>query len=97
VQLKGDERRQAAPRALSFAAERQPPLPRLQERPFEDVHALRAEEERLLTTYGWVDRRTGVVRIPIDVAVRLFAERAGRPSPPAASPAPAAPASGGHP
>jgi hypothetical protein len=35
---------------------------------------LRQREERLLTTYGWVDRDAGLVRIPIDEAMRLVAE-----------------------
>lgn len=104
LQLKRDERRQAAPRALTFGAERQPPLPRLQEQPFTDVRALHAEQERLLGSYGWVDRQAGVVRIPIDEAMRLFVERSSRPAPEPASPAPPAaapatggPAAGGHP
>jgi len=36
---------------------------------------LRAEEARVLDSYGWVDRSAGVVRIPIDQAMRLVVER----------------------
>jgi hypothetical protein len=32
---------------------------------------LRAKEKAAATTYGWVDQPTGVVRIPIDEAVKL--------------------------
>ena len=36
---------------------------------------LRAEEEAVLTQYGWVDRQAKVVRVPIDRAIDLVAER----------------------
>lgn len=32
---------------------------------------LRAKEKAAATTYGWVDQSAGVVRIPIDEAVKL--------------------------
>lgn len=32
---------------------------------------LRADQERLLASYGWVDRAAGVVRIPVDRAAEL--------------------------
>jgi hypothetical protein len=51
-----------------------PPEPRLQESPGIDLQRLRAEEERILTTYGWVDREAGIVRIPIENAIDLLAE-----------------------
>ena len=47
------------------------PEPRVQSRPADDLRALRVEEDASLTTYGWVDRTGGVVRVPIDVAMRL--------------------------
>jgi hypothetical protein len=56
-------------------AERLPPEPRLQTNPRGDLLALREKEDRLLTTYGWVDRNSGVVRIPIDRAMALTVER----------------------
>jgi hypothetical protein len=52
-----------------------PPEPRLQINPREDLADLRAKEDALLTTYGWVDKNTGVVRIPIDDAIKLTLER----------------------
>ena len=54
---------------------RLPPEPRLQSIPREDMKQLRAEERRTLTSYRWVDRNRGVVRIPIDDAMRLTLER----------------------
>jgi hypothetical protein len=35
---------------------------------------LRAEHEAALRSYGWVDREAGVVRVPIDVAMKLVLE-----------------------
>ncbi|HMD34624.1 MAG TPA: hypothetical protein VKH42_06645 [Vicinamibacterales bacterium] len=54
---------------------RLPPEPRLQTQPREDLRELRAREDEMLTTYGWVDKNQGVVRIPIDQAMRMVVER----------------------
>ena len=35
---------------------------------------LRAHEDSVLTSYGWVDRDRGIVRIPIDRAMELAAQ-----------------------
>lgn len=50
--------------------ERLPPEPRIQANPAGDLKTLRAEEDAILTTYGWVDKANGVVRLPIDVAMQ---------------------------
>jgi hypothetical protein len=55
--------------------QRLPPEPRLQTNPKQDLADLRTAEERTLTTYGWVDRNAGVVRIPIEQAMKLTIER----------------------
>ncbi len=54
---------------------REPPEPRLQTDPRQDLADLRAKEGDLLRSYGWVDRNAGVVRIPIDAAMKLTLER----------------------
>jgi hypothetical protein len=59
--------------------QRLPPEPRLQTNPREDMRELREQEEQVLKTYGWVDRNGGVVRIPIDEAMKLMVQR-GLPS-----------------
>jgi hypothetical protein len=51
------------------------PQPRLQVKPGVDLKTLRAEEERELSSYGWVNRSAGVVRIPIDRAMDLIMQR----------------------
>ncbi len=43
--------------------------------PVTDLADMRREEEKALTTYGWVDQQKGVVRIPIDVAKQLVVQR----------------------
>jgi len=52
-----------------------PPTPRLQTAPYDDLTRMRATEEEKLNSYGWVDRRSGTVRIPIERAIELTAER----------------------
>ena len=60
---------------LAAQANKVPPEPRLQEHPREDLRELRAREDEILTSYGWVDKNAGVVRIPIDAAMKLTLER----------------------
>ena len=59
-----------------FVAERaSPPEPRLQVNPAAELQRLREAEQSLLTTYGWVDQEAGIVRIPIERAMEIVAER----------------------
>jgi hypothetical protein len=62
----------------------QPPAPRLQTQPREELRQMRAEEERFLNAYGWVDPNGGVVYIPIERAMRMTLER-GLPARPGAA------------
>lgn len=48
-----------------------PPEPRLQPLPVLDLIEMRRWEDDRLEGYDWVDRDAGVVRIPIDRAMRL--------------------------
>lgn len=63
------------PIELEGGAPREPPEPRLRPDPRADLAAMRAAEEKVLTTYGWVDREAGVVRIPIERAMEIVAEK----------------------
>jgi hypothetical protein len=56
-----------------------PPAPTLETTPVQDLKAIRVAEEQILHSYGWVDQPKGVVRIPIDRAIDLLAQR-GLPS-----------------
>ncbi|MBZ5618776.1 MAG: hypothetical protein LAQ69_08650 [Acidobacteriia bacterium] len=58
-----------------------PPAPQLETNPPLDLKAMRAAEDQILTSYGWVDQQKGVVRVPIDRAIDLLAQR-GLPSRP---------------
>jgi len=54
-----------------------PPEPRLQVDPSQSLKEVLAAEEAALKSYGWVDRRRGFVRIPIDRAMELLVARQG--------------------
>jgi hypothetical protein len=64
---------------LAVGQERVPPEPRLQTNPRGDLQELRMQEEQLLGSYGWVDKDAGVVRIPVEQALKLTLQR-GLPS-----------------
>jgi len=52
-----------------------PQPPQLQRQPTDELELYMARERGILTTYGWVDRDAGLVRVPIDEAMSLLAER----------------------
>ncbi|MBI2897024.1 MAG: hypothetical protein HYY06_25935 [Deltaproteobacteria bacterium] len=71
-----DERARASMRPPPPMAERGPrvpPEPRLEVSPGVTLRRIRAREDEILSSYGWVDRDAGVVRIPIDRAMDLVA------------------------
>ena len=55
------------------------PEPQLQKTPVADLKAIRAQEDKLLNGYAWVDQPKGVVRIPVERAIEVLAKR-GLPS-----------------
>lgn len=65
-----------ADNTIKFPAE-----PRLQTAPALNLKAIRAAEDRALSSYGWVDQQKGIVRMPIDRAIDLLAQK-GLPSRP---------------
>ncbi len=58
-----------------------PPEPRLQRDPRVDLKDLRGDEDAILSSYGWIDPDKGIVRIPIDQAIDIVAQK-GLPSKP---------------
>ena len=40
-----------------------------------ELAAFRAREDAILASYAWVDKEHGIVRIPVEEAMRLVAER----------------------
>ncbi|MGH9545684.1 MAG: hypothetical protein ACRD23_10755 [Terriglobales bacterium] len=63
------------------------PQPRLETNEPMEINDFRMQEERTLYSYGWVDQQAGVVRIPIDRAMELLAQR-GLPTRPQAGEVP---------
>jgi hypothetical protein len=51
------------------------PEPQLQKTPIPDLKAIRAEEDKLLNGYAWLDPKRGIVRIPVDRAIEVLAKR----------------------
>lgn len=75
---------------------RTPPEPRLQgapgheAMPAEDLKKMRDDETNILTSYGWIDQKNGIVRIPIEQAKKILLQKGLPPtkqSAPAATPA----------
>jgi len=52
----------------------EPPGPRLQTNAAGDLARFRADEQKRLDTYYWVDRQKGTVHIPIDEAMKKLVE-----------------------
>jgi hypothetical protein len=77
------EARLETPRSplLSHDQLRLPPEPRLQLapghalHPLEEMKQLRASEDAVLNSYGWVDQKAGTVRIPIELAKQLILQK----------------------
>jgi hypothetical protein len=57
-----------------------PPEPRLQVDPQEELQRFRQSQMELLNSYGWVSKEEKRVRIPIERAMEVVAENAGRTS-----------------
>jgi hypothetical protein len=60
---------------LAVGQSQDPPAPRLQVQPFKDVWELKNSQRGALNSYGWVDKATGVVHIPIERAMQITLER----------------------
>ena len=74
------------PPAAIIESNKLPPQPRLVDNEPQDLQEYRADQNKTLDTYGWVDRQHGVVRIPINRAMDLLVQR-GFPARPQAGPA----------
>src|SRR6185437_14333615 len=53
------------------------PEPHLQPHPLRDRQRYDAAQRAKLSGYHWVDRNAGIVRIPIDRAMRIIAQQGG--------------------
>jgi hypothetical protein len=52
-----------------------PPRPLLQVTPARDLREYVHQQDGILNSYGWVDQKAGVVRIPIDRAMELLLQK----------------------
>jgi hypothetical protein len=52
-----------------------PPEPRLEDDPVGNRMRIQADEREMLESYGWQDERKEILRIPIERAMELTAER----------------------
>jgi hypothetical protein len=76
VFLKEAENADVSPSPLAEPGEPAPPPgPLLQVAERLDLRVHRESQEKLIHETGWIDRDRGVVRIPIDRAIELTAER----------------------
>ena len=67
----------AFPRAVSDVSRAltvEPPQPRLQTDPSEDLARFLVDEDKRLNTYYWIDKKKGIVHIPIQQAMQELAE-----------------------
>jgi hypothetical protein len=60
-----------------------PQGPQLQVDPAGELETLRNQQEKTLSTYGWVDQQKGIVRIPIEEAMKRVVQKG---LPPASKP-----------
>jgi hypothetical protein len=65
----------AAEVAESAVSEPVATFPKLVESEPRALGAFRAQEDALLTSYGWVEKDKGLVRIPVGEAMKIVAER----------------------
>lgn len=63
------------PMAAPVTRDGKQPEPALQTEPWVDLRKFRTEQDAHMTSYGWVDEKTGVARIPIVKAKELLLKR----------------------
>jgi hypothetical protein len=60
---------------IEFRAQMIAPSPQLRVDEVGDFEKFRAAEEAKLTSYGWIDKNAGIIRIPIARAMDLIVQR----------------------
>ena len=88
------DRAEIAEAGLERPPDTLPPAPRLQIHAVANWNAYRDAEVERLSTYGWLNRETGAVHIPVDHAMELVLQRGVGPLPPAPVTIPQARATG---
>ncbi|HEV2418587.1 MAG TPA: hypothetical protein VGX94_12345 [Terriglobia bacterium] len=67
--------RKVTPPTSLFSKGQMPPAPLIQERPGQELQGYLKEQDQILNSYGWVDRKAGVVRIPVSQAMTLLLQK----------------------
>ncbi len=60
---------------VAFERPTLPPLPRLESDPVAVRRQFFQNEKKIIESYGWVDQKQGIVRVPINRAMELLVER----------------------
>lgn len=63
-----EQNAQASPQQL-------PPEPRIEEYPWKQLQELHAHEDHILNSYALIDQKQGIVRVPVDRAIDMLAEK----------------------
>src|SRR5579862_4536615 len=61
--------------STTVSPQKLPPEPRLQPQPARDMRDMRTAEDQAMRQYGWVDQDKGIVRIPVDRAMDIIAQK----------------------
>jgi hypothetical protein len=75
VQSAETDTRSLHPGEVKADIEKTFPQPRLETNERLEINDFRLKEEQTLNSYGFVDEKAGVVRIPVDRAMQLIAQR----------------------
>ncbi|MEW5979152.1 MAG: hypothetical protein AB1898_25430 [Acidobacteriota bacterium] len=70
-----EEKKDVRPAPLAAERPQTPPAPRLEVDPTTIRKDIQARQSAILNSYGWVNEAGGVVRIPIERAMALTAQR----------------------
>ncbi len=73
--LRSERSSQTASTSSLTAQVAQFPEPQLQINPTIDLAELRVRDARELNDYGWIDRKAGVARVPIERAMQLLLQK----------------------
>ncbi|MEW6212065.1 MAG: hypothetical protein AB1631_27160, partial [Acidobacteriota bacterium] len=68
-----------APRLQLAPSRKGQDKPDLAEHPLEEMKQMREEEDKKITSYGWMDENSGLARIPISRAKEILFEKGGLP------------------
>ena len=89
------------PSPITFSSPPKVPPPQLQPDPVADYNVYRLTDQEKLNSYGWVNQKAGIARVPINRAMELLVQRGlpwkapqTRPAPTAPNPNPAGPLPG---